>query len=520
VLAAGKPLLVESANVALLSLDFGTCPFVTASAAARSLPSLATEVVDISTQPFRVVIISAGVAVPVFTYWLARISASTPLAIILLGRSPVPCLTGQAVDISGPVVKIIQKMGLEPTIRAARTTGHGMHKLNSAARVTAMFNAQQRQQAVVQAFTSEFEILRADLRRVGCEDAGRRSGMSFVYGNYVTGLTQDAVCGTARVQFVNGKLPAGKYDRVVGVDSALSVMRPFVTGHPAQDELHDIGISIAHFTISPEKHDSPTDAKFIHAPGMLTVLFRTSSAGTGVLLFSSADPALAVDDGFKKHVNDANFAYGSTCTTMTLAHAPALPKSSPPAPSPPSLDSPTSPATPAAIDQVYHARATAPPCLLRARRRSRAPACVESGQLSLSTYPPVPVAAPAARTGSNESAPARKMTRKKPVQQYLSAATPTQASVFALSLPKEDDPRVLASLSHAAEEYMRAPQQQQQQPAPVHHHKHPMTAMQLASPANEKRNPFAGLQRSAVLQPFHASMRLCSHRRALGRHVP
>jgi 2-polyprenyl-6-methoxyphenol hydroxylase-like FAD-dependent oxidoreductase len=242
-------------------------------------------------RPRKVLITGAGIAGPALAYWLSRIPTSDPLSITILERSSVPRQTGQAIDIRGPAVEAIRRMGIEPAILEAKTPELGGHAISAAGNIIATFDAtgDVNRQSII----SEFEILRADLARICCE-AAERPGVNIVYGDYVSTVTQDLARGTVHVQFTNGKLPAGDYDLVVGADSTSSRMRPFVTGRPAKEDQRSLDVYVAYFTIPRAAHDSSTHSKFFLAPGRRTVILRPSRAGTGVLLFSTGlNPVLA-----------------------------------------------------------------------------------------------------------------------------------------------------------------------------------------------------------------------------------
>jgi 2-polyprenyl-6-methoxyphenol hydroxylase-like FAD-dependent oxidoreductase len=244
-----------------------------------------------SSQPFKVLISGAGIAGPTVAYWLSRIPTRVPLAITVLERSPNPRPTGQAVDVRGSGVDVVQRMGLEAAIRACHTNERGFQRVTAAGAVVATFNASG--DTSKQALTGELEILRADLARILCDAAAARPGVEFVYGDYLSSLSQagEDGGGRVRVEFTNGKLPAGVYDLVVGADGLMSRTRPFVTGRPVKDDLRDLGAYVAYFTIPPGGADSPTHARQWGVVGGRVVFTRPCSAGTGVYLFAVREDA-------------------------------------------------------------------------------------------------------------------------------------------------------------------------------------------------------------------------------------
>jgi 2-polyprenyl-6-methoxyphenol hydroxylase-like FAD-dependent oxidoreductase len=234
-------------------------------------------------QQFKVLIAGGGVAGPATAYWLSRIPRRTPLDITIVERSASPRAT--AIDIRGPAVEVIQGMGLEPAVRANGTNERGIQRTTASGRVVASFDATG--DSSKQAFTSEFEILRADFARLCCDTAARRPGVKFVYGDYISSLSQPGTDGKGRVrvEFTNGKLPAGEYDLVIGADGMVSRTRPHVTGHPAKDDLRDLGAYVGYFTMPRGGRDSATHARWWNLTGGRSVFVRPSPAGTGAYLF-------------------------------------------------------------------------------------------------------------------------------------------------------------------------------------------------------------------------------------------
>ncbi|KAJ6455066.1 flavoprotein monooxygenase [Mycena vitilis] len=213
-----------------------------------------------------VLVSGAGIAGPSCAYWLSRAGAR----VTMIERSPSPRKTGQAIDIRGPGVKVMQKMGLEAAVKARHTTEKGMQKLGSTGAVLATFDSTG--DSAKQSMTSEYEILRADLARLledKCREDGR--GVEIVYGEYIAGIAQDAT--GVDVTYTNGRQPE-RYDLVVAADGALSRTRALVTGHPAKDDLERLNGYTAFFTLPRAESDSTTHAQMYNAPGGRAIMLR------------------------------------------------------------------------------------------------------------------------------------------------------------------------------------------------------------------------------------------------------
>ncbi|QDS75081.1 hypothetical protein FKW77_006871 [Venturia effusa] len=191
----------------------------------------------------RVLIAGGGVAGPCLAYWITRTKLDT--SIVVVERSPVPRSSGQAIDIRGPAVKVIQQMGLEETIKSRHTSETGTAFVDANGEAIAQFDKTGDNSN--QSATSEFEILRAELADVFLKATEGRDNIEYVYGDYITGLTQE---GGEGVQVTFDKRAAEKFDIVVACDGQSSKTRSFMFDN---DEIADpynfLGQYMAFFSI-------------------------------------------------------------------------------------------------------------------------------------------------------------------------------------------------------------------------------------------------------------------------------
>jgi 2-polyprenyl-6-methoxyphenol hydroxylase-like FAD-dependent oxidoreductase len=181
-----------------------------------------------SQQPLSILISGAGVAGASLALMLARQPGfKMQPNITLIERSPVPRTTGQAVDIRGPGVDVIRKLGLEPEIKARHTTETGLAFLNSQGYVAATFPATG--DAKNQSASSEYEILRGDLTGLlldGVAEAKEKGAkVDVVYGEYIESMEERQDGPGMDVYFANGKINNQKFDVVVGADGIASKTR-------------------------------------------------------------------------------------------------------------------------------------------------------------------------------------------------------------------------------------------------------------------------------------------------------
>jgi 2-polyprenyl-6-methoxyphenol hydroxylase-like FAD-dependent oxidoreductase len=197
-----------------------------------------------TTPKLRVLISGAGIAGPCLAYWLSR----TPLnpSITVLERSPVPRPTGQAVDIRASAISIIERMGLLPAVRACNTTEEGTRIINASNQIVAEFGKGD-------TFTSEYEILRADLCGLFLDATKSLPNVMYRYGDYVASLTQDEK--KVDVTYSSGSSEA--FDLIVGADGSRSKIRSLILDEEkTQGSYNFIGQYIAYFSIPKVSSDT------------------------------------------------------------------------------------------------------------------------------------------------------------------------------------------------------------------------------------------------------------------------
>ncbi|OSS52730.1 hypothetical protein B5807_02095 [Epicoccum nigrum] len=206
-----------------------------------------------SQQPLNILISGAGVAGASLALMLARQPGfKMQPRITLIEKSPEPRTTGQAVDIRGPGVDVIRKLGLEPEIKARHTTETGLGFLNSEGKLAATFAATG--DAKVQSASSEYEILRGDLAGLlldGVTEAKEKGAhVEVVYGEYVDSMQEREDGSGVDVYFANGKVSNQKFDVVVGADGIASKTRSLVFGKEDRKEhIKPSGMYIGFFSI-------------------------------------------------------------------------------------------------------------------------------------------------------------------------------------------------------------------------------------------------------------------------------
>lgn len=172
--------------------------------------------------------------------------------ITLIEKSPVPRTTGQAVDIRGPGVDVIRKLGLEPEIKARHTTETGLAFLNSNGTTAAIFPSTG--DAKNQSASSEYEILRGDLAGLlldGINEAKKKGAkIEVVYGECIDSMEDREDGSGVDVYFTNGKISNQKFDVVVGADGIASRTRSLVFGkEDLREHVKPSGMYLGFFSI-------------------------------------------------------------------------------------------------------------------------------------------------------------------------------------------------------------------------------------------------------------------------------
>ncbi|UPG96059.1 FAD-dependent monooxygenase [Luteibacter aegosomatissinici] len=163
-----------------------------------------------------VLISGAGVAGLALAYWLERAGVETTI----VERTPAFRRGGQAVDIRGVALEVVEAMGLLEQARELRTQLKGMSMLdsegNEASRTT------ERTYSAGRLDSPDIEIFRDDLCELLMTSLGKN--VEFIYGDSITAI--GSAGPTAHVSFEHASQRA--FDLIVGADGVYSKTRRLV----------------------------------------------------------------------------------------------------------------------------------------------------------------------------------------------------------------------------------------------------------------------------------------------------
>ncbi|MFE6223952.1 FAD-dependent monooxygenase [Streptomyces sp. NPDC057854] len=183
----------------------------------------------------RTVLISGGgVAGPVLAHWLRRHGFEPTV----VERAPAPRPGGQAVDVRGVALDVMERTGLLDRARGVRTRMRGMSVLDAEGRevhrsTEATFSSGRLD-------SDDIEVLREDLVRMAYEHT--RADAAYLFGDSLTGLEQDRT--GVRADFAHG--PSRRFDLVIGADGLHSTVRRLAFG-PEERFAHHLGSYLSVF---------------------------------------------------------------------------------------------------------------------------------------------------------------------------------------------------------------------------------------------------------------------------------
>src|SRR5690349_6559929 len=139
-----------------------------------------------------ILISGAGVAGSTLAWFLARDGWS----VTVVERAPGPRTGGQAIDVRGAALDVVDEMGLGDRMRALRTRMRGMSMVDGQGQE--LFRSEEYTYSSGRLDNDDFEVLRDDVVAILHE----ATDVEYVFGDAITALTEEA--HGVRVEFEHG----------------------------------------------------------------------------------------------------------------------------------------------------------------------------------------------------------------------------------------------------------------------------------------------------------------------------
>lgn len=219
----------------------------------------------------RTVLISgAGVAGPTLAYWLAR-AGFRPTVV---ERDAGPRSSGNPVDVRGPAVEVIRRMGLTGRLRDAATRVPDLVLVTASGRRVGPL-------PLGRPRGDEIEVPRADLAAI-LHDAARDEA-EFLFGDEIEAIHQDA----AGVDVSFRRAEPRRFDLVVGADGLHSAVRGLAFGPESRYARH-LGLYVA--TVPLDRPAAHPEAVVLHnTPGRGVSIHPVRGAAVAAFIFRGAE---------------------------------------------------------------------------------------------------------------------------------------------------------------------------------------------------------------------------------------
>jgi 2-polyprenyl-6-methoxyphenol hydroxylase-like FAD-dependent oxidoreductase len=224
----------------------------------------------------RILIVGGGPAGATAAFFLAKAGFHCTVA----ERSTNKFAYGQGIDITGPALKIVQKMGVYDAIKAKVTGEAGFAFLDDNGDViAAVGTAGSEKGKKGLSLTQEIEIMRGDVTQILADAAKANERVEYRYGCTITELHQSQDAVTAVLSDA-GK--AETFHAIIGADGIMSRTRNLAFPQNITKNCYKSQNQYTAFFSLPHSPEDIPNARVQHAPGGRAVLIRPTSIAVPV----------------------------------------------------------------------------------------------------------------------------------------------------------------------------------------------------------------------------------------------
>ncbi|MEV6339932.1 FAD-dependent monooxygenase [Nocardia vinacea] len=217
-----------------------------------------------------VLISGAGVGGSTLAYWLAE----RGFQVTVVERATGQRSSGNPVDVKGPAIDVVERMGIMPRLRAANSAVSHMNFVNASGRRVARVDLKAFQGS---AGEREVEVPRADLAAILLAASSDKA--EFLWGDTVTGLTQHAEGVDVTFEHTQPR----RFDFVIGADGLHSAVRRLTFGDESEFVRH-MGIYIATIRLD-EPFGSDREVLIYNTPGRALSVHPTKGRALAAFMF-------------------------------------------------------------------------------------------------------------------------------------------------------------------------------------------------------------------------------------------
>lgn len=182
-----------------------------------------------------VLISGASIAGPALAYWLRRAG----FAVTVVERAPAPRPGGQAIDVRGPALVVLDKMGLLDEARALRTRLKGMSTVDIDGHETS--RTEERTMSGGRFDSGDVEIFRDDLAALLL--GATRGEVDYIYGDSIARINES----DESIEVAFERSAPRAFDLVIGADGLHSNVRRLAFGDEGPF-LRPLGVGLAIFS--------------------------------------------------------------------------------------------------------------------------------------------------------------------------------------------------------------------------------------------------------------------------------